>query len=284
MNKGEKYMDYKSPWEKKEEMKKKANTHTVDMAKKYSLEIEYSIENTTIFDEEGINGDIPFRPKWDEVKIPNIKLLDADSLTGAIKLEQDLDLSNYESKHANVTILNFASYKFAGGGFMNGSMAQEEALCHESTLYNVLRAFQVNYYDENNKNKNRSLYKDKALLSKDVIFTKHGCDHKFNVLTCAAPNFYSASKYCNLPYKENYKVLEKRIDFIYQILAQMDCKNVVLGAWGCGVFGQHPDDVCKLFLDKLKDYGVYFDNIYFAIPKSSHNNNFQEFERIIKEH
>ena len=52
----------------------------------------------------------------------------------------------------NIGILNFASYKNPGGMFLRGSTAQEEALCHESTLYNVLIKFNDTYYKSNREN------------------------------------------------------------------------------------------------------------------------------------
>lgn len=46
--------------------------------------------------------------------------------------------------YGRTAILNYASYKSPGGFFLEGSPAQEEALCHES----ILLAFDGTYYAE----------------------------------------------------------------------------------------------------------------------------------------
>lgn len=46
-------------------------------------------------------------------------------------------------------VLNFASYCNPGGGFLNGTMAQEEALCRSSTLYEVLTEQEDKFYNSN---------------------------------------------------------------------------------------------------------------------------------------
>ena len=45
----------------------------------------------------------------------------------------------YGGNFYKIAVLNFASFKNPGGMFYNGSSAQEESLCHESFLYNVLK-------------------------------------------------------------------------------------------------------------------------------------------------
>lgn len=77
--------------------------------------------------------------------------------------------SAIQHRDGKTAVLNFASYKNPGGKFMEGSSAQEECLCHASTLYNVLKQFPV-YYQWNRVHNNRALYTNRALYSEDVIF------------------------------------------------------------------------------------------------------------------
>src|SRR5690348_4739297 len=63
----------------------------------------------------------------------------------------------------HVACLNFASAKNPGGGFLNGSLAQEEALACASGLYPcLLKASE--YYERNRANRS-ALYLDLAIFS-----------------------------------------------------------------------------------------------------------------------
>lgn len=68
------------------------------------------------------------------------------------------------SDNGRTAILNYASYKSPGGFFLEGSPAQEEALCHESNLYPILLAFDRTYYAWLNK----ALYLNRALYSSGI--------------------------------------------------------------------------------------------------------------------
>ena len=257
-----------NPWHK-EEMKKKAQAHTVYMEQHHQKSIENSINHTYIYDEKS---------RFLFNKTPNIipckiSVKDETSTQGIIELAK---------KYPNdkIAVLNFASYKHPGGMFMNGSIAQEEALCHDSFLYNVLREFQEEYYDENAKIKNRGLYTHKALYSQDILFfddTKNCCSA--DVLTCAAPNYTTASKYSKVSRKENREVLEERIDFVFKITLSNKVENLVLGAWGCGVFGQNAQEVAEIFKKYIEKYKYCFKEIIFAIPHSR-NGNLEEFRKV----
>jgi len=70
--------------------------------------------------------------------------------------------------------LNFASAKNPGGGFLNGSQAQEEALTRASGLYSSLIKYMDMYYN-NRKNKS-SLYQDHIIYSPDVAVFRNDQD------------------------------------------------------------------------------------------------------------
>lgn len=108
-------------WENKEERANVAQKHTDEMKQKYSKETAYSAQNTTIYD-----SNHTFSTFSKEVK-PKFITEDLDSVSAIFK------------HHSNKTaVLNFASFKNPGGKFLNGARAQEECLCHESNLYNIL--------------------------------------------------------------------------------------------------------------------------------------------------
>lgn len=210
---------------------------------------------------------------------PDIHFVPCDTVSEIF----DPSLPNYK-----FTVLNFASYKHPGGMFLQGSSAQEECLCHESILYPVLRDFDKisKYYSQNKTSLNRSMYSDIAIFSPDIIFERAGYSRAFaDVITCAAPNYTSGIK-CGVTEEENNMFLERRIKFLFDSLGYVntiipkgeDTKNaLILGAWGCGVFGQNPYKVAQFFRKYIElGYADEFNKVIFAILPGK---NFDEFLR-----
>ena len=201
-----------------------------------------------------------------------------------IIIVDEIDSVGAVFKYVNINeitaVLNFASYNNPGGNFINGSKAQEECLCHESYLYNVLKG-RIGYYKINHKNKNRSLYTDRALYSPNVRFTKECKDVFCDVITCAAPNKTAAQKYYNVSDEENSEVLKERIEFVLKIAQDNGVDNLILGAYGCGVFGQDPLEVAKIFKEFLSGKYKCFNKVIFAIPNKLEVN-YRCFQRIFK--
>ena len=172
-----------------------------------------------------------------------------------------------------VCILNFASYKHPGGMYMEGSMAQEESLCHASNLYNILERF-TPFYEYNNHNLNKALYTNRAIYTHNVCFKAHPPFHyaTADVLTCAAPNASAYFRYNN-DFDLYMKTLYSRIIFIRDVLA--DHKNVevfIAGAYGCGVFGNNPQYVRDAFISVFKNSDYIKDKlIVFAVPGDDSN-------------
>lgn len=244
-------------WNDKENRAIIAKDHTLEMDRKYSKEIRDCIANTKVY-----NPDHVFRKKS---TYPETNILIKNSTTTG-------DNSVLSAYNKGITILNFASYKNPGGMFINGSKAQEECICHDSFLYNVLKEF-PDYYEWNSQHKNKALYLNRALYSPNVLVN---CDNEYkpcNVITCAAPNKSAAQKYANITDKENYSVLQSRIKFVLDVAAENDTDTLILGAYGCGVFGQDPREVANVFKYMIETYHKNsFATIVFAIPEGRDGN------------
>ncbi len=251
-------------WENKEERAMIAQKHTNEMKQRYSKETAYSVQNTTIY-----NSDHIF-PQLSKEVSPKFLTEDLDSVSAIFK------------HHSNkIAVLNFASFKNPGGAFLNGARAQEECLCHESNLYNILSQFQDGFYKPNLKCLNRSLYRNKALYSKDVLFLHNQQEIKCDVITCAAPNYKAAHRFQRVTQEENFTVLESRIKFIIDIAEEQQVETLILGAFGCGVFGQDPKEVAQLF-NKYLAKTSYIHNVIFAIPNTNRDRNYSVFMKIFE--
>ena len=142
---------------------------------------------------------------------------------------------------------------------------------YEEFLYNVLNEFDKTFYEENRENCHDSLYTNRALYSPNVRFFKGDRNCLTDVLTCAAPNYTSAYKYNCVSKEENTKALEDRVKFVLDIASKEKVDTLILGAWGCGVFGQDPSEVVKLFIAELFNHKDIENIVFAVIDKDSEN-------------
>ena len=242
-------------WSNKDSRRALALAHTADMKDRFNEAIMKSIEHTVV-----LNDNMPFYSDASHEK--TLFLLEPVRTSDAI-------MKYSESKPL---VLNFASYKNPGGKFIEGAIAQEEALCHSSFLYNVLCAF-PDYYYWNRNHLNRGMYTNRAILTPDIFFfgdTQQSyvtCD----VLSCAAPNKSLCIKYNCFSEEENREALKDRTGFIVNIARSRGYRTLILGAFGCGVFAQNPSEVATLFYDAISACN-YFDTVIFAVPKNNMKN------------
>lgn len=241
-----------------------AQKHHELMEQKYLVETNSSVLRTEFWAEEKIR-------KVETTGNPVIVVDNVDTVTGLFKYAE-----------GKTVVLNFASYKHPGGGFINGSMAQEEALCHESNLYEILSdANNVRFYKTNRYNQNKALYKNRGLYSPDVVFEREGKIIKADVLTVAAPNRSAYMSYASdANEEENKKELASRIKFVSDVIKLHRLNTAILGAYGCGVFGQDPADVAYMFKKNLNDCDI--KTVYAVIDRKKTDGNFSVFERIMK--
>jgi len=177
-------------------------------------------------------------------------------------------------RYPNCGVLNFASAKNPGGGFLNGSLAQEECLAVSSDLYNS--QLQASKFYHINKRSNTALYTHNMIYSGSVTFIRDGSLSLLsgpvmaNVLTSPAVNAGAYYRNENGEASTVRSVMEKRIRFILNVFADKGDRVVILGAFGCGVFGNDSADVAGLFHKLLVDEQLekHFERIVFAVYDS----------------
>ena len=177
-----------------------------------------------------------------------------------------------------IGVLNFASAKNPGGGFLKGSQAQEESLARSSALYKSLLLC-PEYYDFHRNDKSL-LYSDRMIYSPNCpVFKKDDGDlleepYLVDFITSPAPNAGAI-----LRNQANYldkipKVFYARAVKLLSLAAYQNCDTLILGAWGCGVFENQPSLVAQMFADLLLPNGQFwgrFKKVIFSVLDSSKN-------------
>jgi len=193
-----------------------------------------------------------------------------------------------EEGKENIGVLNFASAKNPGGGFINGAMAQEESLAASSTLYRTLTVHEE-YYRENRAQRSM-MYTNYAIYSPDVVFFRDGRfqlvekPFKASVLTLPAVNMGQVLLKGE-DSAEAERVMRRRMKLALAIFARQGARNLVLGAYGCGVFRNDPKKIAAWWKELLEDEGMgqYFDFIFHAVLDQSKNREcIRAFESILK--
>ncbi len=184
-------------------------------------------------------------------------------------------------------ILNFASAKNIGGGFLTGAVAQEEAVCRSSTLYASISSSEASeYYDFNNSHYDE-FYSDYMIFSPTVEVIRDeqqrllGKPYTICAITAPAVNLHRVKK---ASAKQVYSCMLKRCEYILKIAVSNHAENIVLGAWGCGVFGNNPYDIAKMFKYLLTEKGYIraFRNVAFSIYGKK-SDNYAAFESTFKD-
>lgn len=159
--------------------------------------------------------------------------------------------------------LNFANGVQPGGGFLDGALAQEEVLCRSSALYLTLAGDPM--YDFHSR-RPRPDSTDWAIYSPDVPVFRSDDGTVLErpwllaFVTSAAP--YAPA----IGQPESGNLLQKRILRVLAIAAAYGHRALVLGAWGCGAFGNDPRRTAEDFRRALEDdFAGSFSHVVFAV-------------------
>jgi uncharacterized protein (TIGR02452 family) len=173
--------------------------------------------------------------------------------------------------------LNFASHKRPGGGYLAVMdipipiRTQEEDLFRRSNLPSLMdtpalrRVYPLMGL--------KGIYTPNIFVFKDQKLGP--LDNPFNISLVTVPAVVN-------PGPDDADLVRDKVRRILDIAADNNQTELILGAWGCGVFNNEPETIAKLFMGFLKnEFKGVFENVIFAIPNKKHPN-YQLFEAVIE--
>jgi len=240
-----------------------------------SCDIAYTNNHTAFISQQDADKlENEFAPKTGS---PIIELHDESTLSAILRLTGNVN---------KLGVLNFASAKNPGGGFLKGAMTQEESLASASALYSS--QLQATTYYAVNRRFTSFVYTDCAIWSPYVVFFRNDNSDllpvpvKSSVLTIPGVNYGEVLK--KGEDTANAKAaMKRRMKIALAIFADKGCDTIVLGAFGCGVFRNNPIDVAMWWNELLLEYGGHFDKVIFSVLDSSRRRaKFKAFSELFK--
>ncbi|HEU5347072.1 MAG TPA: TIGR02452 family protein [Ktedonobacterales bacterium] len=179
-------------------------------------------------------------------------------------------------QYQRIGVLNFASARKPGGGFLAGAVAQEESLARSSGLYLSLR--QCSQFYDYHRAQDTSLYSDRMIYSPACPVVRDDAGnwlsrpYMVDFITSPAPNAGAVMRNDPDNRERIVPVLSKRAGKVLALAAYWQCDALVLGAWGCGVFRNDPATVATIFAGYLGVGGAFyqrFHHVLFAVHDRS---------------
>jgi uncharacterized protein (TIGR02452 family) len=187
----------------------------------------------------------------------------------ATEVTNETSLSAARRLGPDVACLVFASAKNPGGGFLTGAQAQEESIARSSALHPCQQAARGFY--EFHRGQRDLRYSDRVIYSPAVpVFRADDGAllpdaYLVSFLTAAAPNLTAITANQPSAAASVPGVLAARAERVLAVAAAHGHRELVLGAWGCGVFGNDPAVVAAAFAAGLARARGRFDRVTFAV-------------------
>jgi uncharacterized protein (TIGR02452 family) len=187
----------------------------------------------------------------------------------------------------DVVALNFASAWNPGGGWLGGAEAQEEDLAISSAL--VSCQWKVLEFYAANRACPSVLYTDHIIHSSQVPFFRGEqgilleSPIPVSIITAPAPHAGEHLRRHPDDIEGLRSAIHRRSGMILSVARDRGHRTLVLGAWGCGAFGNSPGDVAESFRRWIFEprFAGVFDLIVFAIlDRSDHRRTIAPFERV----
>lgn len=233
-----------------------------------------------------------------------IKVINKDSVNAAIALAASAAAQDPNVRNPRPAVVNFANHQRPGGGWLNGAVAQEEAICYRTTLGLALHKMFYPFAMED------------ALYTPDVAVVRNDMASGHALLTPATPAHHlpvvsilsvaailrPAVHTFDVPTDDGVGggggrrekpvfardkdrgVTKAKMRLCLRMAAVHGHGLLVLGALGCGVFANPPEDVAHCWLEVLREdefRGNWWREVCFAVYEPKGGGNFAVFKKVL---
>ncbi|EAU35668.1 predicted protein [Aspergillus terreus NIH2624] len=200
-----------------------------------------------------------------------VEVVNADTFDTAIRLANSPGTPN-GTDAKKVCVLNMASEKHAGGGWLRGALAQEEELCYRSSLSFTLKR---RFYP---------IRDNDALYSPNVVIFREGFTNGHRLMDLQRPELLPAVSVISIAALRRPSVnhrlsppayvrpadretMKDKMRSILRIAAFNKHRKLVLGALGCGAFANPKEEVANCWAAVLREpeFQGWWENIVFAV-------------------
>lgn len=182
--------------------------------------------------------------------------------------------------YRNIVVHNFASSKRIGGGYETGAKAQEEDCC---------RCFPL-LFESLSRSKLYPFKKKNVIVTPSVPMARYGDGSevkasedpiKATFVSASAPNARIGEGITNETKAAMRGVfLGPTVTREWSARDQSAPSCIIVGAWGCGVYRQDPEEVAKLTKEAVSLFGYPYDLVVVAVPVFRDPSTFNTFRDI----
>ncbi|KAF8802628.1 hypothetical protein BYT27DRAFT_7112061 [Phlegmacium glaucopus] len=249
-----------------------------------TMKIQWTEDNTRYYGPDaGEGGEIL------EISIPPNLFPEAmvcigeySTLVAARKVYVALASNPNPFSNKKIGVLNFASAKKPGGGFINGSQGQERSIARVSTLYpSLITPAALPFYTHYRNDPSNAYYTHAMVYSPGVVLLRDDNGEwrspvEVDVLTSAPVNAGEIRRgekekeiaYIRRLQNAEYQIqhtMYTRISRILHLFQLHQIPYLILGSFGTGVFQNHTDLVATIFAELLVKPGGRFKNVFKTI-------------------
>jgi uncharacterized protein (TIGR02452 family) len=224
------------------------------------------------------------------IRVINDDTLNVGATCAAASDHQEWQRGN----HPYPAVVNFCRHDKPGGGWLNGALAQEESLCYRSSLSLSL------HYDRHyplSTTEAEAVYSPYVVIIREDLASGHGLLEPRNYFAVSVISVPAIRKPDLRPFRlpnnlrkvvfrhdSDRNLTKDKMRLVLRMAAFNKHRRLVLGALGCGVYENPPEDVAHCWLEVLRENefsGHWWRDVCFAVYDPKNEGNYEIFKRVL---